>query len=156
MAAIGPSARPDRMVAVCARRLLDDPEQRVSVSALARSMNIHPVHLAREFRRTFGMSLREYRTTQLVKRAAALVVGTKPRCRKSPTSAGSPITVTCAAHSAVSRAGIPRDSECPELLERYCGLIADSGCIAEGQEFLLLLCSRPNFVKQEDRPSQIR
>ena len=76
-AAIGPSARPDRTVALRARRLLDDPEHCVTVSALARAMNIHPVYLAREFRRTFGMSLREYRTTQLVKRAATLVVGTK-------------------------------------------------------------------------------
>jgi len=76
LAAISPSVRRDRMMAVRARRLLDDPEQHLSVSALAHVMNVHPVHLARQFRQTYGMSLREYRTTQLVKRAAALVVGT--------------------------------------------------------------------------------
>jgi AraC family transcriptional regulator len=39
-------------------------------------MNVHPVHLTRQFRQTYGMSPREYRTVQLVKRAATLVVGT--------------------------------------------------------------------------------
>lgn len=77
LAAMSPRVRPDRMAAVRARRLLDDPEQRLSVVALAHTMNVHPVHLARQFRQTYGMSLREYRTVQLVKRAAALVLGTK-------------------------------------------------------------------------------
>jgi AraC family transcriptional regulator len=77
LAAVGPRVRPDRMVAVRARRLLDDPEQRLSVSELAQSMNVHPVHLARQFRQTYGLSLREYRTIQLVRRAAVLVLGTK-------------------------------------------------------------------------------
>jgi len=77
LAAISPRARPDRLAAVRARRLLDDPEQRVTVSALAHSMNVHPIHLARQFRQTYGVSLREYRTLQLVKRAATLVLGTK-------------------------------------------------------------------------------
>lgn len=75
--AISPRVHPDRMTAVRARRLLDDPEQRLTVSALAHSMNVHPVHLARQFRQTYGVSLREYRTIQLVKRAATLVLGTK-------------------------------------------------------------------------------
>jgi len=77
LAAIGPRAHPDRIAAMRARRLLDDPEQRLSVSALARTMNLHPVHLARQFRQTYGVSVREYRTIQLVKRAATLVLGTK-------------------------------------------------------------------------------
>jgi len=77
LAAIGPRAHPDRIAAMRARRLLDDPEQRLSVSALAHSMNVHPVHLARQFRQTYGVSVREYRTIQLVKRAATLVLGTK-------------------------------------------------------------------------------
>jgi AraC family transcriptional regulator len=76
-AAIGPRVRPDRMVAVRARRLLDDPEHHLSVTALARAMNIHPIHLARQFRQTYGVSPREYRTIQLVKRSATLVLGTK-------------------------------------------------------------------------------
>jgi len=77
LAAIGPGAHADRMAAVRARRLLDDPEQRLSVSALARSMNVHPVHLARQFRQTYGVSPREDRTIQLVKRATTLILGTK-------------------------------------------------------------------------------
>ena len=77
LAAISPEARVDRRVAVRARRLLDDPGQRITVSALAHSMNVHPIHLARQFRQTFGMSPRDYRTIQLVRRAATLVLGTK-------------------------------------------------------------------------------
>jgi AraC family transcriptional regulator len=77
LAAIGPRTRADRMTAVRARRLLDDPEQRLTVSALARSMSVHPIHLARQFRETYGVSVREYRTIQLVRRAAVLVLGTK-------------------------------------------------------------------------------
>ena len=76
LAAIGPRAHADRMAAVRARRLLDDPEQRLTVSALAHSMNVHPVHLARQFRQTYGVSPREYRTIQLVRRATTLVIGT--------------------------------------------------------------------------------
>jgi AraC family transcriptional regulator len=77
LAAISPRARSDRLAAVRARRLLDDPERRPSVTALAHTMNIHPVHLARQFRQTYGVSVREYRTLQLVKRAATLILGTK-------------------------------------------------------------------------------
>jgi AraC family transcriptional regulator len=77
LAAIGPNVHPDRAMAVRARRLLDDPEQRFTVAALAHAMNVHPVHLARHFRQTYGVSLREYRTIQLVRRAATLVLGTE-------------------------------------------------------------------------------
>ena len=77
LAAIGPRVRSDRLAAARARRLMDDPEQHFTVSALAHLMNIHPVHLARQFRETYGVSPREYRTIQNVRRAASLVVGTK-------------------------------------------------------------------------------
>jgi AraC family transcriptional regulator len=77
LAALSPGAHADRRAAVRARRLLDDPEQRLTVSALAHAMNVHPIHLARQFRQTYGVSLREYRTIQLVRRAATLVLGTK-------------------------------------------------------------------------------
>jgi AraC family transcriptional regulator len=77
LAAIGPRLRSDRMAAVRARRLLDDRDECHSVSALAQRVNVHPVHLARQFRQTYGVSVREYRTIQLVRRAAALVLGTK-------------------------------------------------------------------------------
>jgi AraC family transcriptional regulator len=59
------------------RRLLDDHERRPSVSALADTMDVHPVHLARQFRQAYGVSLREYQTMQLVKRATAAIVSTK-------------------------------------------------------------------------------
>jgi len=77
LAAIGPRARADRRLAVRARRVLDDPEQHVTVSALAHAMDVHPIHLARQFRQTYGVSIREYRTIQLVRRATILVLGTR-------------------------------------------------------------------------------
>jgi AraC family transcriptional regulator len=77
LAALSPRVHPDRMAAVRVRRLLDDAEQQLSVSALAHIMNVHPVHLARQFRQMYGVSVRDYRTIQLVKRAASLVLGTK-------------------------------------------------------------------------------
>jgi len=77
LAAISPAPHADRRTAVRARRLLDDPERRLTVSALAQAMNVHPIHLARQFRQTYGVSPREYRTIQLVRRAATLVLGTK-------------------------------------------------------------------------------
>jgi AraC family transcriptional regulator len=77
LAAIGPGERRDRVTALRVRRLLDDPEQRPSVCTLARAMNVHPVHLARQFRQAYGMSPREYRTLQMVKRAATAILGTR-------------------------------------------------------------------------------
>jgi AraC family transcriptional regulator len=57
--------------------MLEDPERRPSVSAVARELDVHPVHLARQFRQAYGVSLREYRTIRLVKRAATAILGTK-------------------------------------------------------------------------------
>jgi len=68
--------RTDRASMARTRRLLDDPDVRPSVSALARIIDVHPVHLARQFRRVYGVSLREYRTIQMVKRAAAVILET--------------------------------------------------------------------------------
>ena len=76
LAALGPRKRPDRVLAVRARRLLDDVETRPSVSALAHAMDVHPVHLARQFRQAYGVSPRDYRTVQMVKRATTAIVGT--------------------------------------------------------------------------------
>jgi AraC family transcriptional regulator len=77
LAALGPGERLDRVTVARVRRLLDDPEQRTSVSALASTVGVHPVHLARQFRQAYGVSLREYRTIQLVKRAATAILATK-------------------------------------------------------------------------------
>jgi len=75
-AAIGPNERPDRSTVARARRLLDDPEQRPSVGAMAQTLDVHPVHLARQFRQAYGVSLREYRSIQLVRRATDAILGT--------------------------------------------------------------------------------
>ena len=77
LATLGPPTRQDRALVSRTRRALDDPEQCASVSALARTMDIHPVHLARLFRQALGVSMREYRTIRLVKRAAQAIVATK-------------------------------------------------------------------------------
>jgi len=76
LSALGPRKRPDRVLAVRARRLLDDVETRPSISSLAQAMDVHPVHLARQFRQEYGVSPRDYRTVQMVKRATTAIVGT--------------------------------------------------------------------------------
>jgi AraC family transcriptional regulator len=77
LAVISPPARLDRVLVARVRRALEDPEQRPSVSALARTMDVHPVHLARQFRQKYGVSMREYRTIRLVRRAASAIVSTQ-------------------------------------------------------------------------------
>lgn len=76
LATLGPRQRPDRVVVARARRLLDDIDARPSVSALAQAMDVHPVHLARQFRQAYGMSPRDYRTLQMVKRATTAILST--------------------------------------------------------------------------------
>ena len=77
LAAIGPPTRPDRALVSRARHALEDPEQCPSVSDLAHTMDVHPVHLARLFRQAFGVSIREYRTIKQVRRAAQAIVSSK-------------------------------------------------------------------------------
>src|SRR6185436_1015746 len=74
LASLGSPQRRDVGLVARARRLLDDHDVRPSIEALAGEMNVHPVHLARQFRQAYGVSLREYRTIQMVKRAAAAIV----------------------------------------------------------------------------------
>lgn len=57
-------------------KMLEDPTTRPSVSALARELDLHPVYLARRFRQAFGVSIREYWTIRMVRRASELVVST--------------------------------------------------------------------------------
>jgi AraC family transcriptional regulator len=40
-------------------------------------MDVHPVHLARQFRQAYGLSPRDYRTLQMVKRAIAAILDTR-------------------------------------------------------------------------------
>ena len=77
LASLGHCGRTDRIAMRRVRRLLDDPERRASVSALARTMDVHPVHLARQFRQAYGVSVREYRTLLMVKRATTAILATK-------------------------------------------------------------------------------
>jgi AraC family transcriptional regulator len=76
LATLGKCERPDRGLIARTRRLLDDAEARPSVTAIAGSMDVHPVHLARQFRQAYGLSPRDYRTLQMVKRAIAAILDT--------------------------------------------------------------------------------
>ena len=77
LATLGPRQRPDRVMVARARRLLDDVDARPSVAALAQTMEVHPVHLARQFRQAYGVTPRDYLTLQLVKRATTAIVSTR-------------------------------------------------------------------------------
>src|SRR5262245_56639974 len=84
LAAIGPAVRYDRLMVARARRMLEDPEQRPSVSDVAHVLDVHPVHLARQFRQAYGVSLREYRTIRLVKRATTAILNTRTYLSRRP------------------------------------------------------------------------
>jgi len=75
LATLGPRQRSDKVVAARARRILDDFEARPSVSTLAQTIGVHPVHLARQFRQAYGVSPRDYHTLQMVKRATTSILG---------------------------------------------------------------------------------
>lgn len=67
-----PSGEPPRWLAVV-REQLDDLVQRRSVRELAVTAKVHPVYLAREFRRWFGCSITEYRRRGNAQRAAGVI-----------------------------------------------------------------------------------
>lgn len=77
LAAVGsfqpsPPGRPPRWL----RRVRDqlDDETRPAVAALAREADVHPVYLARQFRRWYGSSISGYVQRRRVQRAAAAIV----------------------------------------------------------------------------------
>jgi AraC-like DNA-binding protein len=74
LAAFVPSLRRERATLARIRELVDDPRERVPVTALARIVDWHPVHLARQFREMYGVTPRAYRTIQSVKRAAEAIL----------------------------------------------------------------------------------
>lgn len=57
------------------KQALDDSTLPPSVKQLATSAHVHPVYLARQFRRWFGHSIRQHIVRQRAQRAAALIVG---------------------------------------------------------------------------------
>lgn len=69
--------RGDVQLAMRARRILDDPAGTISVAQLARDLDLHPVSLTRRFRQAFGVSIREYRAIQMVRRANEAVLSTQ-------------------------------------------------------------------------------
>jgi AraC family transcriptional regulator len=68
----GVERTPPRWLTV-AREMLRDGGGRASVGAIAAECGVHPVHLARTFRRFFGCSPGEYLRQVRVERAAALL-----------------------------------------------------------------------------------
>jgi AraC family transcriptional regulator len=61
-----------------ARQQIDDSQtSTLRVNALAHAARVHRVHLAREFRRYFGVSVIEYMQRSRVRRAAALLADTR-------------------------------------------------------------------------------
>jgi AraC family transcriptional regulator len=69
--AAGPSRGPSPPWLARACRALD--EESASIREVARAIGIHPVHLAREFRRRFGVTPTAYRRRGRVRRAARLL-----------------------------------------------------------------------------------
>jgi AraC family transcriptional regulator len=60
------------------REAIDDsPTRALRVRALAGAADVHPVHLAREFRRYFGVSVTEYMQRRRAQRAADLLADTR-------------------------------------------------------------------------------
>jgi AraC family transcriptional regulator len=60
------------------REAIDDsPRRALRVRALAGAADVHPVHLAREFRRYFGVSVTEYMQRRRAQRAAELLADTR-------------------------------------------------------------------------------
>lgn len=57
------------------REEIDDTLDARSVGALANAANVHPVYLARQFRRWYGCSITEYRRSRRAQRAAAIMAG---------------------------------------------------------------------------------
>lgn len=78
---VGPPGRVDRAAALRAKRMVEDPSG-ASVSAIAQLLGLHPVYLARQFRRAYGLSIREYRTILKVRRAVDLALATSVPLRR--------------------------------------------------------------------------
>jgi len=69
-----PERRFPRWLGRCLAHMHDEPAQPVSVRALAADAGVHPVHLAREFRRRFGCTPGEYLHKVRVRAACAAIL----------------------------------------------------------------------------------
>jgi AraC family transcriptional regulator len=65
-----------RWIELVREQIDDSHAATLRVHALAQGAQVHPVHLAREFRRHFGVSVSEYMQRRRVQRAAALLANT--------------------------------------------------------------------------------
>jgi AraC family transcriptional regulator len=72
-----PNRRPPRWLELVREQIDDSHTRTPRVHALAHAAHVHPVHLAREFRRHFGVSVTEYVQRRRLQRAAALLVDTR-------------------------------------------------------------------------------
>lgn len=75
-APVGGSTSPPGWVALVRERVDDDPAASHRVRDLAAAAGVHPVHLAREFRRAYAMSLSEYLQRRRMQAAAELLATT--------------------------------------------------------------------------------
>ena len=69
----GPADRAPRWLVRVEERLRDDPVDRASVTALAREAGVHPVHLARTFRRRHGVTIGTFALDRRLDRARRLL-----------------------------------------------------------------------------------
>jgi AraC family transcriptional regulator len=72
-----PNRNAPRWLELVREQIDDSHTRKPRVHALARAAHVHPVYLAREFRRYFGVSVTEYMQCRRVQRAAALLVDTR-------------------------------------------------------------------------------
>lgn len=70
------------------REQLDDTERLPSVLGLAAEAGVHPVYLARQFRRWFGYSMTEYTRRRRARRAAAAVMEPRTSLSRASYTAG--------------------------------------------------------------------
>lgn len=71
----GVCGEPPRWLATV-REMLDDSDAVLSVQTLAASADVHPVYLARQFRRWYGCSITQLSRRRRMQRAAAVITAT--------------------------------------------------------------------------------
>lgn len=82
------STSPPAWVALVRERVDDDPAAPHRVRDLAAAAGVHPVHLAREFRRAYAMTLSEYLQRRRIQAAAELLASSEEPLARVATRAG--------------------------------------------------------------------